>query len=98
MASELQWQTVETSELSEALQVLYSESKEAYRAYKAARDRFEDTMRSAYNVGEGNELKFGYNFGKLSVAIGPKVARKAKSEAPKQSLAEWLVQQRQESV
>ena len=92
--SELQWQNVEVSELGSELEGLYNASKEAYRAYKAARDMFESAMRETYsNVGENSELKFGYNFGKLSVAIGPKTAKKSKSEAPKQTLAEFLAAQ-----
>ena len=94
--SELQWQNVDVeNELSTASRKLYHTSKDAYRLYKAARDDFEAAMQSDYsaNIPEGSELKFGYNFGKLSVAIGPKTARKAKSEAPKQTLAEFLAAQ-----
>jgi hypothetical protein len=37
------------------------------------------------------ELKFGYMFGKLSVAIGPKRAEKAKASTDSgKSLADWL--------
>ena len=95
MASELQWQNVDLAELSDDSRIRYFAAKEAYKAYKAARDAFEHTMQLEYcdRVGNGNELKFGYNFGKLSVAIGPKTARKSKSEAPKQTLAEFLAQQ-----
>ena len=93
--SELQWQNVELDELPNNLVTHYNASKEAYRAYKTARDTFEHAMRVFYedSVPQDSELKFGYNFGKLSVAIGPKTARKAKSEAPKQTLAEFLAAQ-----
>jgi hypothetical protein len=39
---------------------------------------------------QGMELKFGYNFGKLSVAVGPITERKAKVEASGESLDDWL--------
>ena len=93
--SELQWANVEIEQLNAELQRAYRESKEAYRAYKIARDQFEGMMQEVYSgsIAEGTELKFGYNFGKLSVAIGPKTQRKAKSEAPKQTLAEFLAAQ-----
>ena len=42
---------------------------------------------------EGQELKFGYNFGKLSIAVGEKRERKvAKAKA---SLTDWLAAQGQ---
>ena len=51
-------------------------------------------MQEVYSgsIAEGTELKFGYNFGKLSVAIGPKTQRKVKAET-KQTLAEFLAAQ-----
>ena len=93
--SELQWTNVNVEELPEALRDLYTESKEAYKAYKIARDAFENAMQVGYgdHLPDNSELKFGYNFGKLSVAIGPKTQRKVKSEAVKQTLAEFLAAQ-----
>lgn len=95
MASDLSWTNVEIEQLSAELRRAYRESKEAYRAYKIARDQFEGMMQEVYSgsIAEGTELKFGYNFGKLSVAIGPKTAKKAKSEVAKQTLAEFLAAQ-----
>ena len=95
MASEskLDWLNVEIEQLSVESRERYEASKLAYRAYKAARDAFENGMQDEYNTPEGSELKFGYNFGKLSVAIGPKTQRKVKSEAVKQTLAEFLAAQ-----
>lgn len=94
--SELQWCNVNIdSELSDDCRELYDASKEAYKAYKAARGAFEDAMQTSFGASlpDSQELKFGYNFGKLSVAIGPKTQRKSKSEAPKQTLAEFLAAQ-----
>lgn len=93
--SELQWQNVDVAELSQDAQTTYAASKEAYKAYKAARFVFENTMNTEFaeHLDDSSELKFGYNFGKLSVAIGPKTTRKSKNEAPKQTLAEFLAAQ-----
>ena len=95
MASDLTWNNVDVSELTDDNQALYHASKEAYRAYKVARDAFENAMQVSFakHLPESSELKFGYNFGKLSVAIGPKTQRKVKSEAVKQTLAEFLAAQ-----
>lgn len=74
---------------------LYEASKVAYRAYKAERDRFEAAMQEGFadKLPAGMELKFGYNFGKLSVAVGPVTAKaKAKSEQAG-SLSDWLAGQ-----
>lgn len=86
------WQTVNTSTLPEHVQTLYAVAKEGYREYKAMRAAFEDAMQAIFaaNLAEGTELKFGYNFGKLSVAVGAKVERKAKAAAQTQSLGDWL--------
>ena len=35
-------------------------------------------------------LEFGYNFGKLSVAVGPKRERKASKVADAGNLSDWL--------
>ena len=42
---------------------------------------------------EGSELKFGYKFGKLSLAIGPKIERR--QAKPKGTLGDWLNGQRE---
>lgn len=74
---------------------LYEASKVAYRAYKAERDRFEAAMQEGFaeHMPAGMELKFGYNFGKLSIAVGPLTERKAKAAAQTGSLSDWLSSQ-----
>ncbi len=86
------WRTVDIdTDLSEANRKLYAAAKEAYKAYKAARDAFEQAMQDdfAEHLPAGQELKFGYNFGKLSLAIGPAKQAKAKAQS-KGNLADWL--------
>lgn len=84
------WNTVEISDLSERNREAYLAAKEAYKVYKATRERFEQAMQDdfAEHLPAGHELKFGYNFGKLSIAVGP--ARERKAAKPTQSLASFL--------
>lgn len=87
------WNEVEISDLTERNQALYTAAKEQYRAYKLVKDRFEASMQAdfAQHLQEGQELKFGYKFGKLSVAIGEKRERKVAKAT--QSLDDWLAAQ-----
>lgn len=90
------WKQVDVDgELTEQGKALYVAAKDAYRAYKAAKDAFEGYMQTANaeHMPAGQELKFGYMFGKLSIAVGPKSERKAAAAKPKQGLAEWLAEQ-----
>jgi hypothetical protein len=89
------WNSVEVGTLSERNQELYAKAKDAYKMYKAARDAFEQAMQAdfAKHLPEGQELKFGYMYGRLSVAVGDKRERKIAKGKPTQSLADWLNQQ-----
>jgi hypothetical protein len=71
---------------------MYEASKAAYRAYKVQRDVFENAMQASFanKLPTGYELKFGYNFGKLSIAVGPVTERKAQPKAESESLGDWL--------
>lgn len=92
------WREVDVaSELSERAAGLYAEAKKAYRVYKEMRASFEQEMQDAFSeqLAEDEELKFGYNFGKLSIAIGEKRERKPKKAAEKGSLGDWLKAQRE---
>lgn len=95
MASDLAWKVVDVATLSADAQQQFAAMKEAYRAYTAAKALFEDGMQERFGAAlpEHLELKFGYNFGKLSVAVGPKREGKAKAKAPAQGLAEFLAAQ-----
>ena len=92
------WKEIDPSTLRPHLQEAYTGMKAQYRVYAADKAKFEQAMQEAFgaNMPEGQELKFGYNFGKLSVAVGPARERKPKKE-PKdsQGLADWLSAQAQ---
>lgn len=97
------WRTLDITALTSAIGqergtecwAQYEASKQAYRAYKAERDRFELQMQEAFadRMPQGMELKFGYNFGKLSIAVGPVSERKAQPKAASESLGDWLAGQ-----
>jgi hypothetical protein len=93
MANE-DWKTVDVAELPATLQSAYLDMKTQYRQYKALKDEFEQLMQGhvADQLPDNCELKFGYNFGKLSVAVGPKRAEKAKKQDTGK-LEDWLAQQ-----
>ncbi len=94
------WKQVDESTLANAIGAdegayvwaLYQASKAAYRAYKAERDTFELAMQAGFadKMPAGMELKFGYNFGKLSIAVGPVTERKAAKAETSESLGDWL--------
>jgi hypothetical protein len=98
------WEKIDTSKLPANVREAFDASKEAYKAhkaeakalpsfgeYEAARELFEGAMQELFapKLPEGKELKFGYNFGGLSIAIGDKPTKKAHVVA-KQGLASWL--------
>lgn len=93
MASELNWTNVDVAKLPLTLQEQYAEMKDAYREYAARKAEFEAAMQAAYGakLPAGKELKFGYMFGKLSIAVGPARERKAgKGKAEQTTLSDWL--------
>lgn len=73
----------------------YEDAKQAYREYKALRQIFEAQMQACFEdkLPVSRELKFGYNFGKLSIAVGPVTERKAQPKADGESLGDWLAGQ-----
>ena len=96
------WKTIDREALVKAIGdasatdiwTAYESAKDAYRTYKLRRDVFEGAMQLAFadKLPEGMELKFGYNFGRLSIAVGPKTER-AKAKAETGSLSDWLAEQ-----
>jgi|SRR5580704_923216 hypothetical protein len=86
------WRNVDVAaELSPVNQAAYAEMKEAYRVYAERKRAFENGMQASVELPETMELKFGYMFGKLSVAIGPKREAKAKATGDSgKSLSDWL--------
>ena len=84
------WQEIDPASLPEAQGALYTAYKQQYRAMKAARQSFEDSFASA--APEGKRFVFGYNFGKLSMAV---VEDDRKPVQPKAtlSLAQYLARE-----
>lgn len=95
MATDLNWTNVDVTKLALTLQEQYAEMKDAYREYAARKGEFEAAMQAAYGtkLPAGKELKFGYMFGKLSIAVGPARARKAGKAKEQTTLGDWLDEQ-----
>ena len=87
--TKLEWMDVQPEALSPDAQAAYGEYKAAYRLAKEVKERFEAIARlNLPNPGPGREIKFGYNFGKLSIAVGEAKARPA--DKPKLDLAAFI--------
>lgn len=86
-ATKLEWIEIDPSSLAPEYRQAYEAYKAAYRAAKEARNAFEQSMQT--EAPSGKRLVFGYNFGKLSMALDDaKDAPKAKAGV--QSLASFL--------
>lgn len=85
------WFEIDPSTLDETAKRAYDTYKALYRQAKEARQSFETIMQGTADLAQGKRMIFGYNFGKLSVAV---VNGEAKSEAkPKLGLAQFLASQ-----
>lgn len=83
------WIAIDTATLSAELQVSYAELREARRVAAAKRKAFEDMMQEASP--EGQRMVFGYNFGKLSIALVEGEAKPvAKAQKGAVSLSDFL--------
>lgn len=87
------WTEINPASLPEAVSKAYGEYKEYYREMKAARLRFETSLADMATLPEGKRMVFGYNFGKLSVAIVDDDRKPAKAMPAKQSLADFIAAQ-----
>lgn len=88
--TKLDWSQVDVDTLEAGDRARYDAYKDAYRVMKASREAFEQGMQA--QAPQGMRLVFGYNFGKLSVALdAAKDAPKAKSGV--QSLSAFLAMQ-----
>ena len=92
MASDLNWTNVSTEQLPAALRTQYEGMKALYRQYAHSKAEFEAAMQKAYGakLPAGKELKFGYMFGKLSIAVGPARERKAAKAKEQTTLGDWI--------
>ena len=85
------WLNVDPSSLPTSISRAYDAYKSAYAEAKSARADFERAMTEAAGLKPGKRLIFGYNFGKLSIAIVADEGRSPKPSASKPlTMAELL--------
>ncbi len=81
--TELKWHNIDPSDLSKSESELWSRTKDAYKAYVSLRETFEKaftpTVRQSLDARDGEEVKFSYRFGGLSVALAAVQVRKGKN-------------------
>jgi hypothetical protein len=87
------WSEINPDTLPAEIAQAYALYKEMYREMKAQRTAFETMLASAASVPDGKRVIFGYNFGKLSVAIVDDDRKPAKATPAKQSLADFIASQ-----
>lgn len=73
------WTQIDTETLPTAIAKQYANYKSAYAEMKAERKAFEDALVAMLSVPTGKRAVFGYNFGKLSIAIVDDDAKPAKA-------------------
>lgn len=86
------WQTLDPETLPAPVAKQYLRYKEAYKEMKADRDAFEQALRELAPAPAGKRLVFGYNFGKLSVALVDDDAKPASTKGTT-SLSAFLASQ-----
>lgn len=86
--SELTWTELDPETLPPAQAAAYAEYKALYRKMKAAREAFEAGFQTA--APDGKRFVFGYNFGRLSIAVAEEDRRSRKPTQAKASLADFL--------
>lgn len=75
------WTQIDTDTLPSAIAKQYANYKSAYAEMKAERKAFEDALAAMLAVPTGKRAVFGYNFGKLSIAIVDDDAKPAKASS-----------------
>lgn len=89
------WTEIKPDTLPTEINAAYAAYKEMYRQMKAQRQAFEAMVSEAAALPEGKRMVFGYNFGKLSVAIVDDDRKPAKNTPAKQSLSDFIASQAQ---
>lgn len=84
------WVNIDIDSLSAGQREAYEAYKALYRTMKQAREGFEAVMASG--IPQGQRMIFGYNFGKLSVAVVDDDRKAPKAKAQTQSLSQFLAQ------
>lgn len=83
------WTQIDTASLPTPIAKQYANYKSAYAEMKAERLAFENAVTAMLSIPTGKRAIFGYNFGKLSVAIVADDA-KPKSASSAVSLASLI--------
>ena len=91
--SDTVWIEIDPASLSKEVKKDYDAYKEEYRLAKIAREAFEESMRATVEVPKGKKLVFGYNFGKLSVAIVDDDGRRNSAGKAAMSLSAFMASQ-----
>lgn len=89
--SDAVWVEVDVDSLDAAQREAYVQYKALYRQMKAQREAFEVSMSA--DVQSGKRMIFGYNFGRLSIAVVEDDRKIAKPKTQRMSLAEYLAAQ-----
>jgi hypothetical protein len=84
------WVEIDASTLKGECASAYAEYKAAYKVAKEWKQRFEIRMEQEANLPEDKRLVFGYNFGKLSVAVVENDHKAKVTKAGAQSLSQYL--------
>lgn len=85
--SDAVWNTINTETLPTSIKDAYAGYKDAYKDMKEARLAFETLISKAIDPAKGKRVIFGYNFGKLSVAVVDDDAPKSKAASSAVSLS-----------
>lgn len=85
------WNTINTETLPTSIGDAYRAYKDAYRDMKEARLEFETLISKAISPAAGKRVIFGYNFGKLSVAVVDDDKPKSKASASSVSLSAMVM-------
>ena len=84
------WRVIDPETLPQDIGFAYRKYREAYATAKALRETFEMHMTAAATLPATQRLVFGYNFGKLSIAIVANDKPAPKPTAQANSLAAFL--------
>lgn len=84
------WVNIDIDTLDTQTLNAYQGYKASYKTMKECREVFERTMAEAAKLPQGRRMIFGYNFGKLSVAVVEDDRKAPKAKATTQSLSDFL--------
>lgn len=88
-----EWTTINVDTLGDSIRSDWDSYKVAYRMAKEAREAFEEAMAKVAKLPQGKRMIFGYNFGKLSVAIVDDDRKPGKAKAGGLTLAQFIASQ-----